>query len=171
MVPGNCLIWPGVRDIYIYIYIYIHIYIYIYIYTYIYTHTHHYHYILIPFYPPSVGYIPIFPYHVQKKIPLINKNPRFHHASASPKTMSQVRDSPWKEPNLQVRIWCLGWGALGMGPQLDSVNRCLKKVAEFYRVSGRYNELVIVVIGVYFMVYIPTYNYGAPSCSFLGIMN
>ena len=51
-----------------------------------------------------------------------------------------------------------------MGPPVDSVNRWLiNKWLSLTVVYGRYNELVFMGI---IMVYKPTYNWGAPSCTY-----
>ena len=66
--------------------------------------------------------------------------------------------------------WTLDLGEFiptGWGPQSsDSVNRCtpyLTVAKKRWFMVYIYNELVH---GGYFMVYIPTYNWGGPSCRY-----
>ena len=120
MVPGNCLIWTGVRDIYIYIII-------------ITSLSHSMPLLLVTF--------PFYSYHVQLNTTNQQK-PSFSPWFSKPKNHEP---NPWfalKRALLQVRIWCLG--ALGMGLSLDRVNRCRTEKWLNSRVSGRYNELVFM---------------------------
>jgi hypothetical protein len=80
---------------------------------------------------------------------------------AGEKQLSHVNDVPGRGGMILVTtLWKSSMAIYRMGPPLVVAFSWCKQVAEKTMVCGRYNSN-----GDYFMVYKPTYNWGAPSCT------